>query len=48
MISVVDEVLADSPTYKITHSDSTVETGVQIDLETAVTTQRHTSKQGVV
>ena len=52
MINVVDEVLDTSQTdnkvkYTITHGDGTTET-VQIDLETPVTTPRHTIKQGIV
>ena len=39
MNNVVDEVLASSPKYTIRYNDNTTATGVQIDLETAVTTQ---------
>ena len=39
MNTVVDEVLAGDPRYKITYNDNSTATGVKIDLETAVTTQ---------
>lgn len=38
MNNVIDEVLAGSPTYKLTYNDNTTATGVKIDLETTVTT----------
>lgn len=38
ILNFIDEVLASSPKYRITHADSTTE-DVSIDLITAVTTQ---------
>lgn len=43
MNNVIDEVLAGQPKYTITYNDNTTATGVSIDLETQVTTPRHTT-----